>query len=377
MFNKNKSGSGKIDYSFDNGLNIADAATGETVDFVSQAELKADSARLNERAKDVPDPEHYLIDLDDERQMEVFVFNPDAKSNDVIIYNYQWSGYYGGAQGPASEYHEAAVFAAAFPDKKVIVVNQPGFGGSDALPDTMSARLGKTGDYEEVGATLGEGLKKFIQNKIGQVATLAVLGSSQGALRVMPMVEHLAEVADKTRVALVDPPGSKSGLLRLITNFVVKEGVHGAGYRHAAAAIDPESAAARLESAKFTSVIRDKILKKKPNADQANRKAGLLRRLKQTYWDAPRSMARPALERNLSHLQNSGVDRVDLYSLERSEVSDIERVKQIVGSIGKEALNLRHFVIQGATHAFAKGKPIMDVELVHRLFDDDIPGGRN
>jgi pimeloyl-ACP methyl ester carboxylesterase len=356
-----------VDYALDGGLSIV--AAGETGNKITADELAGRSAEVNAKIGQNNEPEKITINLDDEKQLVGHLFNRGV-SDDLIIYNYMWNGNYGEekGKGPSSEQHEAEYLAAAFPDKQLLFINQPGFGGSSELPTNIAKQIAKTGDYAPLGEYIGERLRDHLKNELGHLAVLAIYGGSMGALRASSYAEKLTDIADEIRVGLVDPTGSrKFSLLGLAFDYALKEGIHTAGYRQHADNIDRVSADKRKESAKLTNFMRDKVFRKKSN-DKPKERSNM--------FSYVRGLTRGSLRKNLENLRglNRRGDRVDMYSLGRSEISDNSKMAEIANDLKNQGQNINHHTIPDVTHAFAKGKPVVDETLIRRLFEDVKPG---
>jgi hypothetical protein len=367
-----------VDHALENGLSFVEPKEMQKTivniptDF-TQEELRKRSAEVNAARKEADRaPRTLEIDLGDPdnpdsygygRVLNAQLFNEGVLNvdgtKDLIIFNYAWNAHYGAkkGEGPVSEQQEAEYLAAAFPDKQILFINQPGFGGSSLLPKEIADDISETGNYAPLGEYIGEKVSERISDEMGHLATIAVFGESLGALRASAITGALVDNADTVRAALVEAPGSKEhSLLGLGVDYVAREGYHTMAYRNAAEAVDPDSTAARKASS--ASFIQDKVLKKKGPKDTGGGKISLS------------SIGKPALGDNLATLAGKGIDRVDFYSTEKCELNDWEKADETIRDIDPDKLNISHRVIPGADHAIAKAKPVVNEKIIRRLFDN-------
>lgn len=214
------------DYSFENGLRIAeiypDLRQGNTIQLATQEDMR----RLAEESYNSNHINKTVEQLRDQRYIRVFsglgrvglevaIFgNENANKIQAVLY-----GWGGDDHNPVA-IREASVLACGNPDTAIVVVNMPGVGNSGMLPESVRKEIRKTGSYDSLGEYVGP----VIDHVAKDFDEVSVGGHSLGGRVATSSVAHMESKVNELR--LFDPVGSrKMGVVALGWNFIVKEGM--------------------------------------------------------------------------------------------------------------------------------------------------------
>jgi hypothetical protein len=214
--------------------------------------------------------------------------------------------------------------------------------------------LAKTGEYIHYGNFVGPHIKQWLTKNLNPIDTLTLYGFSQGALRTMGIAPYLADVANKMKIMLVDPPGSKKmSLLELAFRFVGIEGTHAIGYRMNADDVDPVNAQMRRSGAKLTQFMIQKVFSTSENKR-------IIKNAKSMTWDS--------LQKNLTPLSFcDNLVQINVCALEYSAISNIVYMKDAVRAFRHPNAAVSTYLVKGATHSLDRGKMIIISQLIKRL----------
>ena len=215
--------SGSTDYSFENGLRIAeiypDLRQGNTIQIATPEDMR----RLS---KNPYSPEHmnkivgqmekarYIRGLGGVGVEVALIGN--VGSDKLKVGAYGW----GGDFRHPNALREAITMTYNDPSAAYMVMNMPGVGNSEMLPKSARKKIRETGSYDSLGEYIGP-----VLDYIGEdYDSIMVGGHSLGARVATSSVSHMDSKVDELR--LFDPVGSRNmGLVALAANFIGKEGL--------------------------------------------------------------------------------------------------------------------------------------------------------
>ena len=214
------------DYSFENGLRIAeiypDLRQGNTIQLATQEDMRRlaeesyNSNHINKTVEQLKDPRYIRVFSGLGRVgIEVAIFgNENANKIQAVLYGW------GGNFRHPNAIREAAVLACENPDAAIMVMNMPGVGNSGMLPESVRKEIRKTGSY----GSLGEYVGPVIDHVAKDFDEVSVGGHSLGGRVATSSVARMESKVNELR--LFDPVGSrKMGIVALAANFIGKEGV--------------------------------------------------------------------------------------------------------------------------------------------------------
>ena len=211
------------DYSFENGLRIAevypDLRQGNTIQIATPEDMRRLSEdpygpeHMNKIVEQVKNP-RYIRGLGGVGIEVALIGN--VGSDKLKVGAYGWGGNF---RHP-NALREAITMTYNDPSAAYMVMNMPGVGNSGMLPKSVRKEIRKTGSYDSLGEYIGP-----VLDYIGEdYDSIMVGGHSLGARVATSSVSHMDSKVDELR--LFDPVGSRNmGLVALAANFIGKEGL--------------------------------------------------------------------------------------------------------------------------------------------------------
>lgn len=216
------------DYSFENGLRIAeiypDLRQGNTIQIATPEDIRRLSEdpyspeHMNKIVEQVENP-RYIRGLGGVGIEAVLIGNVGSDKLKVGVYGW------GGNFRHPNALREAITMTYNDPNAAYMVMNMPGVGNSGMLPKSVRKEIRKTGSYDSLGEYTGPVLDYVSED----YDYIVVGGHSLGARVATSSVSYMDSSVDELR--LFDPVGSRNmGLVALAANFIGKEGLESMRY---------------------------------------------------------------------------------------------------------------------------------------------------
>lgn len=172
-------------------------------------DLPVDHARFIENFRGFLDSRKILKDPNTKKQVATYWANQDqlaTNGHNLTAIVTTWTSSMESNGGNRREY---ALVAAMSPDVPFVVIDNPGSGFSEKLPDDVITHMIHTGEFDQAGSILGRALASEDHYP------MAVAGASAGA-RYALGIAGAEEVDNVQRIGLIDPVGQADfGRLKL------------------------------------------------------------------------------------------------------------------------------------------------------------------
>lgn len=346
--------SSELNPSFDGGLDLSEHAyrNGKTKSVINTNIPIATGSDI-----EPPTPVHYQSYLEtvNGKEVEFIVSQPEQDSNGEVIIVHQ--GWLNAATSPQSR-HQANLLHQTSPEgSTVIMINSPGVGKSDRLPNAASREIRESGSF----AAYGEILKTALTGILSDFDHTKAIGLSTGGRAIIGIgVANDGLPFDHT--ISYDAPGSKDlgGLNGIAEVFLNREKKLDDVYGQANA--DPLTIELRKRSS--------------PRGELYRTLASISMRgaLNQQLIDFPTAMSKSGLAADLE-LATANLRPYQTLSLltpELSMLNDHERVKQIAEEVSRNThALLRHVTLYGHSHGFMDAHTPALVEVIRRNIPDN------
>ncbi|MCL2869584.1 hypothetical protein FWF48_02135 [Candidatus Saccharibacteria bacterium] len=306
-----------IDYSFHDGLKVLSSQDGGEV-------FRASKDELLQQAKDIdstppPEPEIHRIEVKNGKKININLYRKigESATKSAILMFQPW--------GISNSKHgEEMSSLASGLDRSLVIVEQPGFSGSDLFPTSVVKDLAKTGSYAAAGEWLAPAINDFFESEdiIAQTAALYVHGASEGgrlALSAAPFLDQ-----EQMIINAVDPPGSEYlGFERMAWRFTGLENGNVIQYTMAT----PED---------ITGIAKGNPLKV-PIRMVAPPRQHAPSYLWQTLIDRPLSMSKAGLEKDLeAAAETDAVKGIQLIQLDESRLNNSNNMRAVADRVNEK-----------------------------------------
>ena len=323
--------SGSTDYSFENGLRIAeiypDLRQGNTIQIATPEDMR----RLS---KDPYGPEHMnkiVGQMEKARYVrglggvgiEVALIG-NVGSDKLKVGAYGWGGNF---RHP-NALREAITMTYNDPNAAYMVMNMPGVGNSGMLPKSVRKEIRKTGSYDSLGEYIGPVLDYISED----YDSIMVGGHSLGARVATSSVSYMDSKVDELR--LFDPVGSRNmGLVALAANFIGKEGLELMRYDKESLASSAKELGLQFlsrEDPKYVEVIED--FSKRSNSKFVVPKQGW----RQQFLTDTFALSKDGFAEDLLRAAPNVQREINIFTPEGSHLTNMRDIAYIVGIVNGE-----------------------------------------
>jgi hypothetical protein len=278
-----------------------------------------------------------------QRSFEYAVLNGE-NDDGITVYPFPWGGSFNNPLGA----YEMQVLAAMHPDRRFMVVNSPGAGGTDRLPPSLSKELARTGSYSAFGEYAAQAFGPIIDRYEG---SLHNRGNSQGARYSIAWAGASERPVES--LVVTDPVGSaRLGVLGMV-RAMKGEMRHSAAYVEASEDERAKEAVRAINSP--VTMVRESVRLAKTGA------------IVDLYVRQPRALGKDGLEGDLEAVLPNITNRLAINSPELSEYSDPEDIRRILAGIAireHRPTSIEQRVMLGHTHLYHDGNPAPHAYLI-------------
>lgn len=277
---------------------------------------------------------------------EAAVLSGGLDADTVKFHLYGWGG---NLRHPNAQ-REAIALAYSDPDAAHVFINGPGVGNSGMLPKEAQDEIRRTGSY----APLGEYLAPVAEHIAKDYDTVVMGGHSLGARTATGIATHM-QPGLINELRLHDPTGTQDmSLLRIGSEFIVREGLHNAKYVKESMAPSAKEVGLRmlsLEEPVAIEVAERALLS--PHA-AAREFAAPEHGWRQQFLVDPYGLRLSAFEGDL-HQAAPNIERaINIIVPDMSRLNDWRAIRDIVGrmrSLDGLRANVSQWNLLGHTHA--------------------------
>lgn len=318
------------DYSFENGLRIAeiypDLRQGNTIQIATPEDIRRLSEdpyspeHMNKIVEQVENP-RYIRGLGGVGIEVTLIGN--VGSDKLKVGAYGWGGNF---RHP-NALREAITMTYNDPNAAYMVMNMPGVGNSGMLPKSARKKIRETGSYDSLGEYTGPVLDYVSED----YDYIVVGGHSLGARVATSSVSHMDSKVDELR--LFDPVGSRMGLVALVANFIGKEGLELMRYDKESLAPSAKELGLQFlsrEDPKYVEVIED--FSERSNSKFVVPKQGW----RQQFLTDTFALSKDGFAEDLLRAAPNVQREINIFTPEGSHLTNMRDIAHIVGIVNGE-----------------------------------------